>query len=72
MLQKIREVVARPRQFRLALAKVTPLIYGRETRKLANAIGYNWGKAEQLASGAVPFEPRDTYPARALEWARGQ
>ena len=66
------EFLARPRRFRLALAQTTPLIFGRETRKVAHAIRYDVDKLTDLAAQAVPFDPRETYPARALEWARGQ
>lgn len=72
MPQKIRDVLARPARFRLALARVTPLINGRETRKVAAAIRYRTDWAEELAAGAVAFEPRETYLSRALEWARGR
>lgn len=65
-------MLTRPRRFRLALARVTPLIYGRETRKVAAAIRYRADLAEELAAGAVDFEPRETYPTRALEWAGEQ
>lgn len=63
------EFLTRPRRFRLALAQATPLIHGRETRKVARAIGYDLDKLQQLAEKAVPFEPRDTYFERAMEWA---
>lgn len=72
MLQKIREVLTRPRRFRLALAQSTPLIFGPETRKVARAIGYDVDRAVELVSGVVPFDPRESYPVRALEWARGR
>lgn len=65
------EILTRPRRFRLALARSTPLIHGRETRKVARAIRYDADRLTELAGQAVPFEPRDTYPERALEWARG-
>lgn len=66
------EILTRPRRFRRALAMATPLIFGRETRKVARAIRYDADKLFELAQHAVPFEPRDTYPERALEWARGE
>ena len=66
------EFLTRPRRFRLALAQSTPLIFGRETRKVARAIRYDTDKLAELATQSVPFDPRETYPERALEWARGQ
>lgn len=71
MLRKIRDVLTRPRRFRRSLAKATPLIDGRETRKVAAALGYRADVAEQMIA-ELPFDPRETYPERALEWARGQ
>ena len=70
MLQKIRERLTRPRRFRLALAQATPLIDGRETKRVAAAIRYCPERAADMIQ-AVPFEPRESYPDRALEWARG-
>ena len=72
MLKKIREALTRPRRFRLALAQSTPLIFGPETRKVARAIRYDTDKLAELATQSVPFEPRESYPERALEWAHGQ
>lgn len=70
MLKKLNEAFCHIRQFERTLALATPLIQGKETRKVARALSFDPARADALIE-AVEFEPRDTYPARALEWARG-
>jgi len=57
------------RRFRRALAIGTPLVNGRETKRVASAIRYDGDVAFRLVDGAVPFEPRETYADRVVEWA---
>lgn len=56
------------RQFRRTLALSTPLMDGRETKRVAKVIGYDVATLEQLAvDRVVPFEPRETYASRVLD-----
>jgi len=71
MLTQIRERFRYIVEYRRALALTTPLIDGRETRQIAKALRYDPERLQQLPK-AVDFEPRETFPARALEWAGGQ
>lgn len=60
------------REFQVALYRGTPLRDGYEVRKISKLLGYDAALGKQLIDGAVPFDPRDTYPVRAAEWARAQ
>lgn len=71
LAKKIARRTSQIRQFERELAKATPLIDGRETRRVSRAIAFSPDRFRKLADGEVPFEPRQTYPRRALEWARG-
>lgn len=73
-MQTLRNFVQRVksiRRFERELAKATPLIDGKETRKISRAIAYDPAKFSELATGVVSFDPRETFPGRALRWARG-
>jgi hypothetical protein len=70
VLKKLAETFRYHRQFERTLAFATPLILGGETRKVARALAFDNSRADEMLK-AVPFEPRETYPARALEWANG-
>lgn len=71
-LSRIAGAIRDLRRYERALAVCTPLRDGRETRRVARAVQYHPDVPGLLADGAVEFEPRHTYPARALEWARGR
>lgn len=71
ILKKISRQTRQIREFERSLARHTPLIDGRETRKVSRAIAFSPDKFQQLADGVVDFDPRPTYPTRALEWASG-
>ena len=70
MLKRLTEAWRHHRLFERTLVMHTPVILGRESRRLSRALRFDNGRADELLQ-AVPFEPRETYPARALEWARG-
>lgn len=70
MLKKLIERAEALRAFQRALYQGTPLKDGREVRKIARLIGYDPDLAERLIDGQVPFEPLETYPMRAAQWAR--
>lgn len=55
------------RNFRRELARQTPLINGRETKKVAAAISYDAEIAQLvIEENIVPFEPRETFRDRLL------
>ena len=83
MLNLIRQIVQRTkaiRKFERDLALHTPLIEGRETRKVARALEFDADRAARMIR-EVPFDgpdsdgvnmaARSAYCDRALEWARG-
>ena len=71
MIRKIRDQFRYIVEYRRALALTTPLIDGRETRRVASALNYESAALEELPK-AVDFDPRETFADRALEWARGR
>lgn len=70
MLREIRDRFRFVLEYRRALALSTPLIEGRETRRVAKALGYDTGALVKLPE-SIEFEPRATFYKRAMEWARG-
>jgi len=72
MLKRLIERGQALRAFQRALYRGTPLKDGRECRKIARLLKYNADAAQALIDGAVPFEPRETYPMRAAAWAKGR
>jgi len=56
MLRRIVDATKALLRYERALAKVTPLIQGRETRKVARAVQYAPEVPGLLAAGAVPFD----------------
>ena len=71
MLQRIRDRFQYIVEYRRALALTTPLIDGRETRRVASALKYDPSALLELPK-RVEFEPRATFADRALGWARGR
>lgn len=71
MLKKLIEAWRHHRLFERTLVLHTPVIYGKESRRLSRALRFDNTRADELLQ-AVPFEPRETYPARALDWANGR
>lgn len=72
MLKKLIDRARAIREFQRFLYRSTPLRDGREVRKIARLIRYDADTAVELAEGAVDFEPRQTYPMRAAQWAKGR
>ncbi len=70
-IRKFRNATRAILDFRRALAERTPLIDGRETRRIARLLRYDPDQASRLVQ-EVPFDPRETYPSRAVQWARSQ
>lgn len=58
---------ARREQFGRVLAENTPLIEGKETRKIGAKIDWNTSVAADICAGrVVAFEPRKTFYTRLL------
>ena len=72
MLKRLIEAGRAVRAYQKALYRGTPLKDGREVKKIGRMLRYDPEKAEELIAGAVPFEPLDTYPIRAAEWAKAR
>ena len=72
MLKRIIEAGRAVRAYQRALFRGTPLKDGREVRKIGRLLRYKPDAAEALIAGAVPFEPRETYPIRAAQWAKAR
>ena len=72
MLKRLIEAGRAIREYQKALYRGLPLKDGREVRKIGRLLRHDPDKAEELMTGAVPFEPRETYPMRAARWAKAQ
>lgn len=72
MLKRIIDAGRAVRSYQKALYQGTPLRDGREVRRIGRMLRYKPDAAEELIAGAVPFEPRDTYPIRAAQWAKAR
>ena len=58
---------ARRKQFGRVLAENTPLIEGKETRKIGAKIKWDTAVAADICAGrVVPFEPRNTFYTRLI------
>lgn len=68
MIAHLKKIATGVRAYQEFLYRHTPLMAGREVRKIARLLKYDIDLAEQLAGGAVAFEPRHSYPIRAIEW----
>ena len=72
MFKRIIEAGRAVRSYQKALYQGTPLRDGREVRRVGRLLKYDHDAAVELINGAVPFEPRDTYPIRAAQWAKAR
>jgi len=72
MFRKLTRRARAIQAFQRALYRGTPLKAGRESRIIARHLRYDPDRAEALIDGAVDFEPRETYPQRAVAWAKAR
>lgn len=72
MIKRIIEAARAVRAYQKALYRGTPLRDGREVRTIGRVLRYDPDRADELLAGAVPFEPRETYPVRAAQWAKAR